>query len=197
MFNIDLMFAEFIFECKLENNNGDVLSDCYKVQQYSPSQCRSNSGGYHSDDIAMEDLQTNGCYHLINLITNIHTATKQLPEPYNALPMTNLWLNINKQNDYNYPHEHPNSGLSGIYYVTDTNEDNGELFMIREPSSRLMIAQNGMASDYTPSLRGIYRRSFSAGSLVFFPSHITHSVGTNHTNTPRVSLSFNMGTPSN
>ena len=108
------------------------------------------------------------------------------------------WPNINRLGDYHDPHNHPHAYLSGTYYV-------------RVPEDRAKGLKNrkdvrpGAISFYDPrgavnmtAVRGDqqieaeYTVQPSAGTLLFWPAFLTHFVHPNLSETPRISISFNL-----
>ena len=100
---------------------------------------------------------------------------------------------MNSINTYNLLHTHPQSILSGAYYVqceSNTDDDTGRLFFERSDGGQNYIQPE--------SMREINMRngmSFSAkvqtGSLYIFHSWIPHHVSINKKNYDRISISFN------
>ena len=108
--------------------------------------------------------------------------------------ITNMWININNNAGMNLEHRHPNSILSGVYYVR-CNDTNGNLYFsnpnpveydwgndisIYEDITDNIVASNGWA--FVPE----------EGNLYLFPSWAKHGVISNTTNNNRISISFNI-----
>ena len=74
------------------------------------------------------------------------------------------WINMNSVGDYNAPHNHPNSFLSGVFYLAGGAE--------RENSLVFTDPRSGFAD------HGAFNPSFSStpGTLLLFPSWLTHLV---------------------
>ncbi len=108
------------------------------------------------------------------------------------------WANVNRLGDYHGPHNHGWSYLSGTYYV------------VVPPSGLSASAeQKGMspaAITFSDPRYGAYRHSIAvdpneaarhtfhpeAGALLMWPSTLTHYVHPNHSDEPRISISFNV-----
>lgn len=89
------------------------------------------------------------------------------------------WLNFNKKHNFQSPHHHGDSTVSGIYYHK-TNTKDGDLKFIN---------QNDYITSplYVPSVN----ISPKVGKLVLFPSYLMHRVLFNKTDNLRISLAFN------
>ena len=179
MFAKHIMFAEYIFEHQLKVdparvNNTRVISDCFKIQSINQGRQYSNVGGYQSNDLNTNMLTDANCFDLNNLIATIQTNIKKSNAPLNEMELNNIWININNKGDWNSPHSHPQSSLAGVYHVTDTNEQSGQLHILRDNTGAHISC------------------SYSAGTIILFSSHLLHYVSPNKTDTPRVTLSFNM-----
>ena len=97
--------------------------------------------------------------------------------------LDNIWLNVNKNKDYNVLHDHPNSVISGIFYIK-VPKNSGELIFSNENLIRfypLKIKDNSQIWKFEPKENTLY----------LFPSWIKHMVSSNFTNKERISLAFN------
>lgn len=99
--------------------------------------------------------------------------------------ITTSWLNITKPEQSHHVHNHPNSYISGVFYI-DTLENDTLMFHSPFSTNFINIGVNGM---------GIYpdmarQRVFDL-DLVLFPSYLKHEVYRNKTKKNRVSISFN------
>ena len=106
-----------------------------------------------------------------------------------GLRITQSWLNKNKPGERHHVHQHPNSYLSAVLYITCLPNDfinfdnrNKELYNNIEFPIKKITQWNssGMKVNVTE------------GDLIIFPSWIPHHVDANETkNRERISLSFN------
>lgn len=97
------------------------------------------------------------------------------------LEMTACWMNVMPRHTYHTLHLHPNSVLSGVYYV---NAPRG--------SVSLKIEDPRMPYYMNAPVRPLYHEiEPKAGMFVLFESWLRHEVPPNRSATPRVCLSFN------
>ena len=103
--------------------------------------------------------------------------------------ITQSWLNINKPGGFHHVHNHSNSILSGVFYIS-TQEGDSICFI--DPNADI---KNTIVFEYKDwnewnSITTYF--PVSAGELVIFPSWLRHSVPPNENATKdRISLSFN------
>lgn len=108
------------------------------------------------------------------------------------LNIVTCWANKTIRNEKHHAHAHPNSVVSGVYYLTD-HEGCETSFYIDDPWMKL---QN--ESIFTIGKNSTIHRSFVTnsispvkGKLILFPSHITHETKPNRKNQLRYSVAFN------
>ena len=105
------------------------------------------------------------------------------------LIISDYWWNINYHKDYNQPHNHRDSILSGVYYIDVPEDSDSKIHFDREDEAqyylpRLMPQRNqitAVRATYTPVNNGI----------LIFPSWVIHYVDGNKSQKPRISMSFN------
>jgi len=102
------------------------------------------------------------------------------------LVITQLWGNRNPKGSKHHEHVHPNSIISGVFYL----RQDPKLPPIQFSQSN----QHGMKLD--PRKYNVYNSETfllpcTAGELILFPSNLKHSVPINQGDEERISLSFN------
>ena len=91
---------------------------------------------------------------------------------------------------FHHRHYHPNSYLSGVFYVSCTDDDRIEFHGI--PQTSLMLNLFDLEEENANIFNSkLFSFPISTLDLMIFPSYLEHSVPTNNTNQKRVSLSFN------
>ena len=102
--------------------------------------------------------------------------------------ITQSWANLNPQGSGHHLHRHPNSIISGVFFVTD----NSCLFRIKRSLSHYTFP--GFEFHRTKyNIENSDRWGFPSkkNTLLIFPSQSEHSVDTNQDKHPRLSLAFN------
>jgi uncharacterized protein (TIGR02466 family) len=86
-------------------------------------------------------------------------------------------------------HIHPNSVLSGTYYV-DT-PSGASALKLEDPRHPLMMAAPPRAADAPEAERTFVYVAPAAGEVLMWESYLRHEVTPNAARKPRVSVSFN------
>ena len=94
------------------------------------------------------------------------------------------WTNITNNGQFHHKHRHPNSFLSGVFYLQTLDD---RIYFHREGYSMLSVppTEFNMYNSIT------WWYPAETGTLLIFPSDLTHHVQKVTHDTPRISLSFN------
>jgi len=121
----------------------------------------------------------------ISIIINSFTVKKY--------KITNMWININGPGGYNVSHTHPDSHLSGVFWISAPK--NCGVLRFESPNH---FTQYEIIKSYSENIKqslNLYHDFWlepSEGKLIIFPSDIRHFVETNQSNDDRISISFNI-----
>ena len=172
--------------------NYDLLSIekwCYSEMQKSDGRECSNSGGWQSNDYTGEDLELTPLKQLCDGIRYSSAEFGRILGVRDRPELVNLWVNINPKGCYNRVHVHPESRISGVFWVKSTNTgDSGALVFIREDA----YAIGTIAPVYTKY--SINRQAYNplTNHMLLFPSCVSHQVLPNLIDEDRISISFNL-----
>ena len=109
--------------------------------------------------------------------------TKKI-KPY----ITQSWLNYTETNQYHHRHQHPNSLVSGVFYINaDEKLDKIKFFKERTYSTIELSTNN-----YNLFNSSSWWFTVKTGDIVLFPSSLTHMVETKEGDNVRTSLAFNV-----
>ena len=109
-----------------------------------------------------------------------------------SVNITTSWLNLYEKGDSTHQHSHSNSIISGVYYLEDCDET-APIQFHRAPgyvnlwpnTINLPIKQhNALNIDVITVIP-------KAGELIMWPSHLSHSVPPNESDTQRHTIAFN------
>jgi uncharacterized protein (TIGR02466 family) len=107
-----------------------------------------------------------------------------------SLEITTCWAIVNGKMASNSVHNHPNSILSGVYYLQAPENCGGIFFSDPRPASQMLIPPVEEFNLWTfPKVS--YKPH--AGTMLLFPSWLLHGVEMNMSEELRISLSFNIG----
>jgi uncharacterized protein (TIGR02466 family) len=105
----------------------------------------------------------------------------------NEIKITQCWLNIYDSGMSQEIHHHPNSIMTGVYYVAAPK--NCSKIMFHSPYADTMIRPPILEDDPLNSMTSAYEPD--PGDLIIFDSALRHSVPTNENLGERISISFN------
>ena len=107
-----------------------------------------------------------------------------------SLQITTCWAMVNGKLASNSVHNHPNSILSGVYYLKAPENCGGIFFSDPRPASQMLIPPIEEFNLWT-----FPKVSYKAheGTMLLFPSWLLHGVEMNMSEEVRISLSFNIG----
>jgi uncharacterized protein (TIGR02466 family) len=112
-------------------------------------------------------------------VTVVYKSTQKLR-------VTQSWLNRMQPDKEHVFHYHPNSVLSGVFYLQS--DESSPLTLINDIKDQYQLSVDGSENKYT---RSSYMSPSSEKTLLVFPSYIRHCVTRNNSNQDRISLSFN------
>jgi uncharacterized protein (TIGR02466 family) len=187
METIDI-FKQPIAIIKLNEDLNELLKYCLSIKQEQEGRKISNLGGFQSNDINLNNSNINSLIEKINL--NSNTFLKNVFLSIQNISVVNLWININEYKDYNKLHEHPNSILSGVFYVKAL-ENSGNIVFENDSNIRYYINDNFINgfNNYNSSMWSLPPIE---NTLYLFPSWLKHCVEPNLSNESRISISFNL-----
>ena len=116
----------------------------------------------------------------------IDEFTKNIYQSEQRLIITQLWGNRNPKGSKHHEHVHPNSIISGVFYLRQDPK--------LPPIQFSKGSQHGMKLDpkqYNILNSETFILPCTAGELILFPSNLRHSVPINMGEEERISLSFN------
>ena len=101
--------------------------------------------------------------------------------------ITQSWLNYTETNQYHHKHSHPNSLVSGVFYINcDEKHDKIKFFNNRYQTIKPEI------KDWNIWNSESWWFSVKTGDVILFPSSLTHMVENKQGTNTRISLAFNV-----
>ena len=191
-----LFFPEPIFKYKFEdyeNFNKDLKTYIYDLQkESSEGQIKSNRGGWHSPNFTLKDKSSIQFKFALEIQKYILKSFQKLgwKTENTNITITSMWAIINKKNDFNVLHTHPNSYLSAAYYVSapkNCGRFHIENSNLARRHSYPKIKQNNELNAMVAGL------DINEGDLLIFPGYLPHKVAMNESDQDRIVISFNVG----
>jgi len=193
---VSLYFPEPVLRYKFEdykNFNLSLKRYIYELQKENPSaQIRSNRGGWHSPNFKLTDKNSIQNKFVLELQKYIFRSFQTLgwKTENKKMVISAMWAIINKKNDFNVVHTHPNSYLSAAYYVSapkNCGKFQVESLNIAKRHSYPEILKNNELNTHVAGLE------VNEGDLLIFPGYLPHKVAMNESEQDRIVISFNVG----
>ena len=199
--SVNAIFSHPLLVETLKLDTNKIANFCYESISNSTiksaKKTGSNRGGWQSDHIDINSID-NDEFNL--LLSEIRQAVNKISFEMGIIPsldINNMWINMTRYGNYNVPHFHSGSILSGTFYVK-TPKNSGSI-EFENPIS-------GLIDSYLTHWHLGYEREIKKSSwlsqklsipceentIVIFPSWIKHSVEQNlNKDEDRISIAFN------
>ena len=178
---------------RLEIDNFDdykeqLIKETYKERDEDPvGRSVSNIGGWQSNQTHIIDCKSETLKNIIM------SSVSKLPMSGNLSCTIEGWKNINEPGNFNLPHSHPRSHLSGVLWIKIPKNSGNIVFESPEIFNRYqeldsysdesrLNSNNYMTYYFTPK----------EGNILIFSSNLQHEVNENKSNEDRISYSFNV-----
>ena len=188
-------FPEPVFKYKFKNFknfNKELANYIYKLYEEDTNGInRSNRGGWHSKNFELKDKNSIQLKFAIELQKYILTTFQNLgwKTQNQNIRIKEMWAIINKKDDFNVVHTHPNSYLSAAYYVKapkNCGRFQVENLNIAKRHSYPEIANR---NEFNMQVGGL---EVDEGDLLIFPGYLPHKVAKNESDDDRIVISFNI-----
>lgn len=148
---------------------------------------RTNMGNVTStNNYVLRDNRLSSLGSFLNNSLQEYFQATMSPQDNIKLEITQSWINYTKTGQYHHKHAHPNSIISGVFYIQAA-KDVDRIYFFNESYSQVKIIPKefnvyNSESWWLPATTGI---------LYMFPSHLTHMVPEVKSEDTRISMSFN------
>ena len=188
-------FPEPVFKYKLENFgdlNKELSEFIYKLHDEDKNGLeRSNKGGWHSKNFELtvkDSIQKKFSIIIQKYILSVFQNCGWKTENQN-IRIKEMWAIINKKDNFNVLHTHPNCYLSAAYYVKAP--ENCGRFQVESPNTarRHSYPEINIRNELNTEGAGL---DINEGDLLLFPAYLPHKVGHNKSGEDRIVISFNV-----
>lgn len=138
------------------------------------------------DDTVLKNKELSSLNEFIVDSLKSYFQTAYEPKSNVDLHVTQSWLNYTKPREFHHKHEHPNSFISGVFYVSGDREKD-RIFFYKNTYQQITV----QAENWNAWNSESWWFEAGTGDLILFPSSLTHMVPTTESNQTRISLSFN------
>ena len=169
-------------------DNETMSRYCLNLMDKDTGRKVSNEGGWQSNDLQGIHYPLNNLFKTITDSVNNFATSLKLPKQ----KIDNIWINVNGYRDYNQEHLHPNSHLSGVYYI-QTHKDCGDI-EFGNPYKDMIESYWWPYIEDNNDPRVVLKWCMPAetGKLYVFPSWLSHRVLPNlDKDKKRISISWN------
>jgi uncharacterized protein (TIGR02466 family) len=184
--NINGIFPTPIYKSKLDReltNKELSFIDKTKLDVYKNEGNTTSNDNYILNHKVFKDLKTDLDLRVKDYFEKVISPTDAIT-PY----ITQSWLNYTETNQYHHKHEHPNSLVSGVFYINCDEEFDKikfykkDIYSVIKPEIKEWNLYNSETWWFT----------IKTGDIILFPSSLTHMVETKQGTNTRISLAFNV-----
>ena len=164
--------------------DGDLSKELKYVDNLPYKEQKANSNFKTQDTYLLEIEELKNIKNFF--YESLNKYTKNISQSDQRLVITQCWANKNPPGSKHHEHVHPNSILSGVFYLKQDKT--------LPPIQFAKSIQHAMKLDpkkYNNLNSETFLLPCTDGELILFPSNLKHSVPTNMGQEARISLSFN------
>lgn len=148
---------------------------------------RNNEGNTTSQDTyILKNKKLLNLHQFIEKSLHEYFMATYCPKNDTRLKITQSWLNWTKPNQFHHKHAHPNSLISGCYYI-NARKDSDKIFFYRDGYQTFKFPP----ADWNQYNSDSWWLPVGTRDLIFFPSSLTHMVQPVEGEETRISLAFN------
>lgn len=193
------LFVTQVYQAKLISDLKDLKKEIFQIRnsdsggrKWSELNYRNGYTSYGSLDqlhfmsSTFEKLEKQILFH-------VRKFTKSLDYPLKKgdLKLNSMWVNIMPEGALHTAHIHPQSVISGTYYVDIPVKASAIKF--EDPRLGLFMNSPGVKLQAKKTNVRFFSIQPKAGELILFESWLKHEVPLNQSKKPRISVSFNYG----
>ena len=189
------LFPQPLFKYQVEDykvKNKKLLDYIYELYEEDKLGVqKSNINGWHSKSFDLQDKKNipNEFFANINpFLVNVFKNYGWVYDPSKVV-CTAMWAIINKQEDFNITHTHPNNILSSAYYVKAPKNCGDFIAENSNLAKRHLYPEIENKNELNAD---IARIKVSEGDLLLFPAYLPHQVSKNESGEDRIVISFNV-----
>ena len=188
---VDHLFPEPLYFSKLERV---LTKEELKIFNEHKKRTHKNTGNSRTNDSyvlehkALKNLKKDLNQKIINYFNGIICGGNAIT-PY----ITQSWINYTKENQFHHRHTHPNSLVSGIFYISANKKVDSVTFYrgyakLQDLDSRIKLD----ITKYNIFNSASCTFPVETGNILLFRSSLEHAVDKKKGNNIRSSLSFNI-----
>ncbi len=181
------LFKTSVSQIELNLDLKKIEKFCLNYKNKNKGRHRSNPTGYQSNDL-LSFKETKELKENIQKYSKLYL--KNILSQKEDVELVDLWFNLNEYKDYNMPHCHPGSKVSGCFYVSAPKDCGNIVFTNPSPIDHFLSMDKN--HEYNHHNSKTWFLPALAGCLYIFPSWVFHHVEPNLSKKPRISFAFNV-----
>jgi uncharacterized protein (TIGR02466 family) len=162
--------------------DGEIDTDFLAGQTQRPNEGNTSS----EDKYLLKHKQLLNLRQFIEKSLHEYFMATHCPKNDTHLKITQSWLNWTKPGQFHHKHAHPNSLISGVYYV-NAHKNSDKIFFYRDGYQQIKFPP----VEWNPYNSESWWYPVGTNDLVLFPSSLTHMVQPVEGEDTRISLAFN------
>jgi len=156
--------------------------DKTKLDIYKNQGNTTSNDNYILNNKLFKDLKTDLDLRVKDYFDKVISPSNNIT-PY----ITQSWLNYTETNQYHHKHQHPNSLVSGVFYI-NSNEEHDKITFFNDTYKTIKPE----IKDWNIWNSESWWFSVKSGDIILFPSSLAHMVETKKGTNTRISLAFNV-----
>lgn len=193
------IFETIVYQNTIKFDLKDLYNECRQIEkadqlgrQWSKLNYPGGYTSYGSWD-QLHRLSSNIAALEAKISTHVTNYSKSLGYVLNRqkLKVNSIWLNIMPPGAQHTAHIHPNSVISGTYYVQVP--PGASSIKFEDPRLGFLMNTPPIKASKKYPVPRFYSIQPKAGEIVLFESWLRHEVPRNTSARPRISISFNYG----
>jgi uncharacterized protein (TIGR02466 family) len=183
--NINSIFPTPVYISKLDReltNKELSFINKTKLDVYKNEGNTTSNDNYILNQKVFKDLKTDLDLRIKDYFDKVISPTNNIT-PY----ITQSWLNYTETNQYHHKHAHPNSIVSGVFYI-NCNDQFDKIKFFSENYKTIKLETKNWNLWNSES----WWFPVKTGDIIMFPSSLTHMVETKQGDNTRTSLAFNV-----
>ena len=194
--NILPVFPSLIIREKIEDYDkykDELILYAYEQEKKDPDGLKNSKNLGWQSQHKYANSQNPVSSIVINLIKSILNNKNVFDIKDLSKARMQMWININKPGQINNRHDHPGSDLSGVFWVKSLKKS-GDLMFYSPNYISQYNQMNSIKDEIGKKLFSTRSIAFEPleGTLVLFPSDLSHAVQENKSDEDRISVAFNI-----
>jgi len=190
-YNIQYLFPTPVYSAS------NVCSNILESLKYETFEIKQKYGVIRTPSLNVDSIHKH-CYNINwneyeyfsilkkNIQQHIENYIQCLGNFHRKITISNFWFNVSDKGDFNFPHSHPGSIISGVFYIESEGDSILRFYNNHYLVSNFMTSDNPNEMSFTA-----YDILCKKSNLILWPSHIIHGNPLQTTEGLKIAVSFN------